>query len=351
MHSDRAMHFSFVMFTKHFRFLGFFFSSVAILLSLFSINAALTRAQSADDVAARQAQLQAQLDEVLKEIDAQQQILDQETQKAKTLQGDIAILDAQIKQAQLKIQAHELAIQALGKDINKKTQTINQLTGKIDDTRSSIAQLLRKTNEMDVYTLTDVVLSDKDISAFFADVDAYSSIKQSIQVALGYIKKSKQDTETAKQQLDNQRLQEIDVKISIEDEKAKIQVSEAEKNRLLSLSKEQQRNYQKEISSRKAKAAQIRAALFALRDTGAIPFGKALDYATEAGKATGVRPAFLLAILTQESNLGQNVGSCYVTDLTTGAGVKVTTGSIVANVMKPSARYSTIHCDYKCSWY
>ncbi|HLP43814.1 MAG TPA: lytic murein transglycosylase, partial [Candidatus Nanoarchaeia archaeon] len=54
----------------------------------------------------------------------------------------------------------------------------------------------------------------------------------------------------------------------------------------------------------------IRSALFALRDSAAIPFGKALTFANEVHEATGIRPAFLLAILTQETNLGANVGTC-----------------------------------------
>jgi membrane-bound lytic murein transglycosylase B len=189
---------------------------------------------------------------------------------------------------------------------------------------------------MDAFTLPDVLLSDKDISEFFSDVDAYGTIKESIQVALGSIKKTKEDTEVAKQSLDKQRVREIDAKISIEDEKAQIEKSEAEKKRLLALSKAQQQSYQSEISKRQAKAAQIRSALFALRDTSAIPFGTALQYATAAGQATGVRPAFLLAILTQESNLGQNVGSCYVNDFVTGDGVKISTGAFVDGIMKPS---------------
>jgi membrane-bound lytic murein transglycosylase B len=51
-------------------------------------------------------------------------------------------------------------------------------------------------------------------------------------------------------------------------------------------------------------------ALFALRDSKAIPFERALAYAKEASNGTGVRPAFILAILTQETNLGANVGTC-----------------------------------------
>jgi hypothetical protein len=49
-----------------------------------------------------------------------------------------------------------------------------------------------------------------------------------------------------------------------------------------------------------------------------------LQFATEASQKTGVRPAFLLGILTQESNLGKNVGSCYLKDPSTGAGIRIT---------------------------
>ena len=50
----------------------------------------------------------------------------------------------------------------------------------------------------------------------------------------------------------------------------------------------------------------------------------------------GVDPAFLLAILTQESNLGANVGQCYLTDTNTGAGVGKNTGTPFSNVMNPT---------------
>ena len=305
---------------------------VAILATTLVFKAHAQTPLTAD----RQAALQAQLQQVLQEISDQQNILSQEQQKSKTLQGDINILNAQIKEAQLKIQARTLAIQALGKDISQKTDTINQLSGQIDQTHLSLAELVRRTNQMDTYTPLDVVLSDKDLSAFFADVDVYDTLKQSIQVSLGYIKKTKEDTETAKQVLGQQQLEEIDAKISIEQEQAKIKVAEDDKSKLLSLSKAQQLNYQSQIAQKQAEADKIRSALFALRDVGAIQFGDALQYATEASKITGVRPAFLLAILTQESNLGANVGSCYLLNKSTGAGTKVTSGTMIQNVMNPT---------------
>jgi membrane-bound lytic murein transglycosylase B len=290
---------------------------------------------SGETVEEKEARLRAELDQVLKEISDQQQILTDEYKKGVSLERDIAILNAKIQEAKLNIRAHNLAIEALGKDISTKTLTINELSDRISDSRDSLAQLVRKTNEMDAFTLTDVVLSNKNISEFFEDVDAFDSIKESIQVNLGTIRKSKSDTEVARQQLDKKRLEEINVRISIEDEKAKIEKNENEKNRLLSLSKEQQKNYKTEIGKKEQRAQAIRTALFSLRDTAAIPFGDALAFATEASQATGVRPAFLLGILTQESNLGQNVGACYVTNLQTGDGVKVTSGAPVSGVIKP----------------
>jgi membrane-bound lytic murein transglycosylase B len=44
--------------------------------------------------------------------------------------------------------------------------------------------------------------------------------------------------------------------------------------------------------------------------TNDITFGEAVKIAQWASAQSGVRPAFLLAVLTQESNLGKNVGTC-----------------------------------------
>jgi len=74
--------------------------------------------------------------------------------------------------------------------------------------------------------------------------------------------------------------------------------------------------------------------LFDLRDTQGISFGTALDYATQASVKTGVRPAFILAILSQESDLGKNIGSCLVTNIDTGDGVGKNTGTAYEKVMK-----------------
>jgi membrane-bound lytic murein transglycosylase B len=66
----------------------------------------------------------------------------------------------------------------------------------------------------------------------------------------------------------------------------------------------------------------------------AIPFGDAVAYAQEASAATGVRPALILATLKHETNLGQNQGSCFITNTETGDGVNSKTQKPVKGIVK-----------------
>ncbi|MFA6274781.1 MAG: lytic murein transglycosylase, partial [Candidatus Paceibacterota bacterium] len=68
--------------------------------------------------------------------------------------------------------------------------------------------------------------------------------------------------------------------------------------------------YRAVIAEKEKQRAAIRSALFRLRNVQAITFGEALELAKQVSIATGVRAPFILAIITQESNLGQNVGTC-----------------------------------------
>jgi len=144
-------------------------------------------------------------------------------------------------------------------------------------------------------------------------------------------------TETEKLALEKKKDEETDTKYELERDKAKVETSEAEKQRLLSISKNKEAEYQKVLQEKAQKRAQILAAIFSLAGGGStkINFETALVYAREAQKLTGIDPAFLLAVLTQESNLGATVGQCYLTDTKTGAGMNPKTGKTYPNVMKP----------------
>jgi membrane-bound lytic murein transglycosylase B len=167
------------------------------------------------------------------------------------------------------------------------------------------------------------------------DFDSFQSVQESLKITFEQLKSDKASTTEEKEHLDARRNAELDARYEIQQQQKNIESNKAEQKQLLALSKGAEQAYTKLIADKQARAAQIRSALFSLRDAASIPFGQALQYATLASQKTGVRPAFILAVITQESNLGSNVGKCYVTNMQTGAGVNAKTGAMVSNVMSP----------------
>ena len=253
-----------------------------------------------------------------------------------TLTGDVNYLTSQINALKAKIQARAMVIAQLKVAITEKVHTINSLEKKIAREHESIAQLLRNTNEFDNENMVHLLLSDSSISSFYSDLESYSSIKQAVQDSVDVIRGVKTQNEVAKSDLEKKQDAETDAQAELESARKKVAVSEAEKKQLLAISKQTEAEYQKLAAEKKAQADRIRAALFPLAGISTkIDFGTALIYANEASKSTSIDPAFLLAILTQESNLGANVGQCLLTDLQTGAGKGKNTGTPFPNVMKP----------------
>jgi len=320
-------------------FFGSLFLALSFLFAFsiaFSIGNVSVFAQTAELTPEQRAALERQLSQIESEIRDQQNILDQKKTEGQSIARDIAILDAKIKQAQLKIKAHNLAIDKLGKDITVKTKTIGTLEQRIDAGHQSLEDILSKTNELDSYSIAEAFLAKKNFSEFFIDFDNLASLQDSLGGFLNDVKQAKNQNETEKQSLNQKRNQEIDTRINVEAEQRKIKQSEAEKQKILNLNKQQQKDYQAVISDKQKKAADIRNALFPLRDAAAIKFEDALAYAKTASAVTGVRAAFILAILQQESNLGANVGQCYLKDASTGSGVGKNTGKVFSKVMSPT---------------
>ncbi len=276
------------------------------------------------------AQIEAQLAELIQKQKEQQKTTG-------TLKGDVDYLTSQINALKAKIKARALAIAQLKVNITEKVNKIGSLSSKIDREHASLAKLLRNTNEFDGGNILHLILSDQTVSDFYNDMESYTAIKQGVEDSLGIVRVIKKQTEIAKQDLEVKQSAEFDAKAELEHAQAAVAKSEADKKNLLAISKNQEAAYQQLAAEKKARADKIRAALFPLAGVSkGIPFGTALQYANEAQGKTGIEPAFLLAILTQESNLGVNVGQCYLKDTTTGAGVGKNTGTPFDNVMKPS---------------
>lgn len=264
----------------------------------------------ADEVARKRAELEAELKEIEAAIEREEGNLQEKQRERSSLERDIAILDSQISKAQLSIRARNLSIQELTGDIGNKVDVIDALNDKLDREKRSLAQLLRKTNELDDFSTVELILGQKTLTDLFEELDSYDSVQAALHDSFDQIELTRGYTDAEKRALEDKRTQEEELRTLQELEKKTIENREAEKQDLLTVTRGEEKRYQSLIKEKQQTAAEIRARLFALRDSAAIPFGEAYEYAKSASAKTGVRPALILAILKQESELGENVGTC-----------------------------------------
>ncbi|MDO8575230.1 MAG: lytic murein transglycosylase [bacterium] len=320
---------------------SFFVPNFKLNTSSLSISFSLsTNYIYAETVDEREARLRAELAQTEKEIKANEAILSTTKQQSASLARDITILNAQIKLAQLNIKAKNIAIEQLGKDITAKTKHIGTLEDRLERGKDSVAQIMRKSYQLGSYSLAEIMLEDDSIAEFFANLDEYEQVQKSMYDLFADIRDTKDTVEVERTDLGKKKNKETDARVVIEEQKKIVEKKGKEKAVLLADTKGQEAAYETLLAVKRKKAGEIRAALFSLRDTDAIPFAKAFEYATLVSQKTGVRPAYILAILTQESALGKNVGSCYLSDPTTGAGISAKSGTTFANVMAPGGTYS-----------
>lgn len=318
------------------RILGIVFFCVATLVPVDAF-AAIASVCNDDVTGKTEAQLKADLALCNAEILEWQGVLKDTRGRVTSIDGDVKALTAKIKAAEATIKSKNIAISQLGKDINQRSKKIDDLEGLIDEGKESLAQLIRRTNEIDDYSLPEVVLDSHNLSDFFLDLDSFLAIQRGLEDHFFKVRTTIAETEMERERLSEVQNQELDAKYEVESKKKTITQTEAEKRQLLSATKLEAKSYEQIVKDRQAKASQINAALFRLRgvDGGGIPFKQALAYARVASSYTGVRAAFILGILRQESNLGVNVGQCLLVDSKTGAGKGKNTGTPFLNVMKP----------------
>ena len=304
-----------------------------VCIILFSLVGGTAHAQTL--TAEERARLQAEYDQLQTEIASWQKVLDDTRAKKNTLTGDVTALNAQIAKAQREISQRTITITTLGSEITQKTATISTLEQKLAGGREALAKLLRQKNEQELQPLAILALSSDDLSGFFGDVQAIDTLNGKLQELFAELRGVKKQTEEEKAALNQKKNAELDAKHEVQVKQAQIKENQVEKTQLLNITKKDEQAYQTVLAERQKRAQEIRNALFELRDSAGISFQSALQYATVAEAATGVRAAFILGILRQESNLGSNVGQCFLTDPITGAGKGKNSGTPINKVMKP----------------
>src|SRR3984957_10240888 len=213
--------------------------------------------------------------------------------KKKQINLSIAQVEAQIAQAQ---------------------SGISNVNSEVSAGEESLAQIMRETNEINETPLAIQILQGS-LQQAFADIGDFETLQTALSNSFTQLANQKTDLTTREATLETEDEQESALLQAQQAQANSLQDTETQKQNLIAETKGQESIYQQIIANQQQDASQIESALFSLRDTSQqnTTFGDIYDDAKDASASTGVDPAFILGILSEESDLGQNTGNCSYT--------------------------------------
>jgi len=255
----------------------------------------------------------------------------------KTLQNQIYLLKKKIEKLNLQIQQSNTMIGDLKLQIQDTESSISQTSFKIEDSRQKLANILRTINEDEQKSLIEILLSERTLSGFFDNLVALETLNLKNRELLEDIKNLKSSLESQKQSLDEEKT-DLEKVVTIQTlQKKESESVKKDQEYFLKLTEAEYQKYLKEKEETQKKAQEIRSRIFELIGVPQAPtFEEALEIAKAVTSIVDIRPAFLLAVISQESAIGRNVGQCYLTNISTGEGVRASNNKKESRVMNPT---------------
>lgn len=270
------------------------------------------------------------------------------SQQSAKLAGDITKTSTEKNTLQNAITKLKYTIQSLDSDINEGKVMVKGLNMQISDTQQSIQKTtsqIKSSQEQLIAILQSVYKEDKkplfvillegNLSDFFNNLANLEKLNFQVKSILDDTKNLKKYLEEQQEKM-SENVESLQKTIALQTvKKQQNEQNRAQQDQYLKLTEAQYQKQLKEKQEVDKNVAAIKARIYSLVGVSDVPtFGQAAEIAKSVSNTTGVRAALLLAVLTQESNLGKNVGQCYVTDFTTGDGTNLS-GIAKKRVMSP----------------
>lgn len=289
-------------------------ASIMLLLvgaSFYSRVIAQTTSTSSQQKEDEKNQLQQQLQDIENQIAQYEQQLSAIKGEKNTLQNKVKQLQNQQAALTLQIEAANLQIDNLETEMSRTQLEIDKKTETIADLKNQLAQFIVLLHQQDAHSIVYALVTNDKLSDAFDEIQNETKITEGLNRLVGETRAAQEELVQQKANLAGQQ-DEVQNIVAVKAlQQQQLVGSVTEQSSLLKQTKGKESSYQAVLSDTQKQAAQIRNRLYDLLGGGKqVTFGEAVSIAQSVSAQTGVRAAFLLAVLTQESSLGKNVGTC-----------------------------------------
>lgn len=252
-----------------------------------------------------------QLEDLEAEINQIQQQVSQEKEKKESLERELNILKGDISRIQLQIRQLDLAKKETDLQIKETEKTIVEAEERLLRQKELLSSIIRNISQADGTTTVELVLQYDSFSDFFNRIESIHALEEGLNKTYVDLQNTKSDLEQKQEDLELKQIEQEQLRVVQEAQKKELSSRKREQEGLIKETKGREEAFAKLARERQKTASEIRNQLFVLEGAGlALNFEDAYLHAKAASELTGVRPAFLLALLQQESRWGKFTGGC-----------------------------------------
>ncbi len=292
-----------------------------------------------EDKEVERARLEAELKVLEREIAEAEKNVASTAAEKQTLQNRINHLQNEIGYLSSQIQRNRLIIQNLGMEIEDTEDSIYRTTQSIERSKEELGEVLRTMNMERRSSTLEIMLTEDNLSSVFSNLNSLKYLSSEKKEILNEIKNLRFSLRGYKVDLEEDREATQKTAQIQEEQKRQEEAARREQERLYGLTEAEyqaQLAEKKQLEERKKEIEQKLVQLVGIPDVEMPTFQEALEVTKWVQEQTGIRPAFILSIIMQESALGRNVGQCYIADTSSGASRHISTGRHYTNGIHPT---------------
>lgn len=258
-----------------------------------------------------QVQLQQQLKDLESQIAQVQNELRAVRGEKTTLANRLVALKKEQQTLDLQAYLTSLQVEEVATAIQKAKSDLEITQLRAAQYKQQIAQVMVRLYQQEQLPPLVSVVAAGSISDAVTEFHNVASVGDSLQGLLNDARTYAAELRMREAELGGKQ-QEAEKLLSMQNlQRAAASESISEQAALLADTKGKESTFQAALSDTQKQAQAIRSRLYpVVGATTQVQFGEAVRIAQGVSNMTGVRAAFLLAILTQESSLGKNVGTC-----------------------------------------
>jgi septal ring factor EnvC (AmiA/AmiB activator) len=226
------------------------------------------------------------------------QDLTKTAQQKDTLQNQVSSLKKKITNLEYQINQSNVMVKGLNLQITDTKQSIDKTSSDIKDSQNQIAGILRSIYQEDEKP-SFVILLEGNLSDFFSNIAYLEGLNSKVSGLLDSTKNLQSYLTGQKIKMDGE-VDQLQKTIALQSvQKKENEQNKKQQEQYLKITEAQYQSQQQAKKEADQKSAKIKAMLFQMVGVSKVPtFGEALEVAKSVASTVGIRPAFLLAIIS-----------------------------------------------------